>query len=29
MKTTKPDTISLEEFKLQNYGEIGTPNREC
>lgn len=28
MKTTKPDTISLEEFKLQNYGEIGTPKRD-
>ncbi len=29
MKTTKPDTMNLEEFKLQNYGEIGTPNRDC
>jgi len=28
MKTTKADTITLEEFKSQNYGEIGTPNRD-
>jgi DNA-binding XRE family transcriptional regulator len=29
MKTTKPDTMNLEQFKLQNYGEIGTPNRDA
>lgn len=29
MKTNNPETTTLEEFKIHNYGEIGTPIRDA